>query len=124
MSEFLVSTHRQVRTANSRGDTSQPNEAFDAVWRRYEQMFTTGDEQFSARVHSKIGGRVAHIELRRLLDRFGALQDDVLRFTTDFAVPFDINQAIATSECLNSADKSRDAYGQRTAPKTSSPSAL
>ena len=93
MSEFLVATHRQVQAAKARADTGLSKEALDAVRREYGEILTNGDVQSPARVHPKTGGRVAQTELRRLLNRLGPHQDDVLRFATDFSVPFDNNQA-------------------------------
>ena len=57
------------------------------------EILTKGDVQSPARVHPKTGGRIAQTEPRRLLNRLGPHQDDVLRFATDFTVPFDNNQA-------------------------------
>ena len=93
MSEFLVSTHRQVQAAKARGDTRLSNEALEAIRQGYAEILTTGDVQSPARVHPKTGGRVAQTEPRRLLNRLGPHQNDVLRFATDFTVPFDNNQA-------------------------------
>ncbi|WP_453984543.1 IS66 family transposase [Brevibacterium casei] len=87
------STHRQVQAAKARGYTSLGEEALDAVWSEYRKILEAGDVQSPARVHPKTGGRVAQTEPRRLLNRLGPHQDDVLRFATDFTVPFDNNQA-------------------------------
>ena len=93
ITDFLVGTHRQVQTAKARGHTGLGNEALQAVRRGYGEILTKGDVQSPARVHPKTGGRIAQTEPRRLLNRLGPHQDDVLRFATDFTVPFDNNQA-------------------------------
>jgi transposase len=93
MTEFLVRTHRQVQTAKAQGDTGLSKETLEAVSRGYEKILTAGDLQSPARVHPKTGGRIAQTEPRRLLNRLRPYQADVLRFTTDFTVPFDNNQA-------------------------------
>ena len=93
MTGFLVGTHRQVQAAKARGDTGLSNEALEAIRQGYAQILTTGDVQSPARVHPKTGGRIAQTEPRRLLNRLGPHQNDVLRFATDFTVPFDNNQA-------------------------------
>ena len=93
MTEFLVSTHRQVQAAKARGDTGLGKETLEAIWHEYGEILTAANVQSPARAHPKTGGRVAQIEPRRLLNRLGPHQDDVLGFTTDFTVPFDNNQA-------------------------------
>ena len=93
MTDFLVGTHRQVQAAKARGDTGLSKEALEALRRGYREILTKGDVQSPARVHPKTGGRIAQTEPRRLLNRLGPHQDDVLRFATDFTVPFDNNQA-------------------------------
>ena len=93
MAEFLVGTHRQVQTAKARGDTGLSKDALETVRQGYAEILTTGDIQSPARVHPKTGGRIAQTEPRRLLNRLGPHHDDVLRFATDFTVPFDNNQA-------------------------------
>ena len=93
MTDFLVGTHRQVQAAKARGDTGLGKEALEALRRGYREILTKGDVQSPARVHPTTGGRIAQTEPRRLLNRLGPHQDDVLRFATNFAVPFDNNQA-------------------------------
>jgi len=89
MTGFLVGTHRQVQEAKARGHTSLDKETLNAVWSDYQMILTAGDVQSPARVHPKTGGRIAQAEPRRLLNRLGPHQDDVLRFATNFTVPFD-----------------------------------
>jgi transposase len=93
MTGFLVGTHRQVQAAKARGDTGLGQEALKAVRREYGEILTAGNVQSPARAHPKTGGRIAQTEPRRLLNRLGSYQEDVLRFATDFTVPFDNNQA-------------------------------
>ncbi len=93
MTEFLVATHRKVNAAKARGDTSLGKEALYTLRHEYGDILSAGDIQSPARAHPKTGGRIAQTEPRRLLNRLGPYQDDVLRFATDFTVPFDNNQA-------------------------------
>lgn len=93
MKDFLVQAHREVHEAKARGDTSLGKETLDRLWAEYRAILTLGDAQSPARVHPKTGGRVAQTEPRRLLNRLGSYEQDVLRFMTDFSVPFDNNQA-------------------------------
>ena len=90
---FLVGRHRQIHAAKARGHTDLSKEALEALWHGYREILTKGDEQSPARVHPKTGGRIAETEPRRLLNRLGPHQNDVLRFATNFTVPFDNNQA-------------------------------
>ena len=93
MKQFLVGTHRRVQAAKARGHTGLSEEALVALRRRYAKILAAADVQSPARAHPKTGGRVAQTEPRRLLNRLGPHQDDVLRFATDFTVPFDNNLA-------------------------------
>lgn len=85
-------THREVHEAKARGDTSLGKETFDRLWAQYRAILTMGDSQSPARVHPTTGGRIAQTEPRQLLNRLSSYEQDVLRFTTDFSVPFDNNQ--------------------------------
>jgi len=85
--------HRQVHAAKARGDTGLGKEALDAIWQDYGEILTAANVQSPARAHPKTGGRVAQTVPRRLLNRLVSNEQDVLRFMTDFSVPFDNNQA-------------------------------
>jgi hypothetical protein len=128
MTGFLVGTHRQVQAAKARGDTGLGKEALNALWSDYQMILTAGEVQSPARVHPKTGGRIAQTEPRRLLNRLGPHQDDVLRFATNFTVPFDNYADIGittttkpngTSEWSSSAKKFRGACAQPRARNTS-----
>lgn len=93
MTGFLVGAHRQVHEVKAHGRTSLGTQALNALWLEYRAILTTADLQSPARVHPKTGGRVAQTEPRRLLNRLRQYEHDVLRFATDFRVPFDNNLA-------------------------------
>lgn len=93
MTAFLVGAHRQVKAAKARGHTALGETEIATLRRNYQQILATADAQSPARVHPKTGGRVAQTEPRRLLNRLREYQHDVLRFATDFRVPFDNNLA-------------------------------
>jgi len=93
MTDLLVGTHRQVHRAKARGDTGFGKEALDAIWHEDGEILTAGNVQFPARAPPKTGGAIGQTDPRRPLDRLAPHQDDVLRFTPDFTVPFDNNQA-------------------------------
>ena len=128
MTAFLVGTHRQVHAAKARGDTGLSKEAREAVRREYGEILTKGDVQSPARIHPKTGGRIAQTEPRRLLNRLGPHQDDVLRFATNFTVPFVNNQAERdirmvklrqkVSGCLRSATGAEHFVGIRSVMST------
>lgn len=93
MTGFLVDAHRQVQDAKARGHTRLGDEELTSLWSGYRQILDAAATQSPARAHPRTGGRAAQTEPRRLLNRLDAYRHDVLRFATDFAVPFDNNQA-------------------------------
>ena len=119
MTEFLVGTHRQVHAAKARGDNGLGKEAPEALWHEYGETLTAANVHSPARAHPKTGGRVAQTVPRSLLNRLGPHQDDVLRFTTDFTVPFDNNQPERDIRMVKLRQKSRDAYDPQQARNTS-----
>jgi transposase len=78
MTGFLVGAHWQVQAAKARGHTGLGKEALNAVWTDYQMILTTGEVQSPARAHPETGDRIAQTEPRRLLNRLGPHQDDVL----------------------------------------------
>lgn len=83
LAEVLRYAHRQVTAARARGDTRLPTDVAASITARYTGHLAQAAD--ATRGHkSKVAA------LARRLDRH---RDDVLRFTADFAVPFDNNQA-------------------------------
>jgi len=105
MTGFLVGTHRQVQAVKACGDTGLDKEALEALWHGYGEILAAANVQSPARVHPKTGGRIAQTEPRPLLNRLDSYQDDVLRFATDFSVPFDNNQAERDIRMVNLRQK-------------------
>ena len=113
MTGFLVGTHRQVQGAKARGGTGLGKEALDAIWQDYGEILTAANVQSPARAHPKTGGRIAQTEPRRLLNRLGPHQDDVLRFTTDFTVPFDNGDSPLSGQSLFGSGPNREVSQSR-----------
>ena len=83
LAEVLRHAHRQVAAARERGDTSLPADVAASIVARYAGHLAQAAD--ATRGHKSKAAALA----RRLARR----RDDVLRFTVDFAVPFDNNQA-------------------------------
>lgn len=83
LGDVLRYAHRHVNAARARGDTRLPDDVAASIAARYDGHL--------AQAADATGGRKTKAAaLARRLDR---RRDDVLRFTVDFAVPFDNNQA-------------------------------
>lgn len=83
LADVLRYAHRQVDAARARGDTRLPDGVAASIMARYDGHLAQAADA-TVRRKSKAAA------LARRLDRHRA---DVLRFTVDFAVPFDNNQA-------------------------------
>jgi transposase len=83
LTDVLRYAHWQVCQARARGDTSLPADVAASIAARY-----TGHLAQAADATAGTKTKAA-----ALVRRLGRHRDDVLRFTVDFAVPFDNNQA-------------------------------
>jgi transposase len=83
LADLLRYAHRQVAQARARGDTSLPAHVAASIAARYAGHLAQAAD-------ATTGTKTKAAALARRLDR---RRDDVLRFTVDFAVPFDNNQA-------------------------------
>lgn len=83
LADVLRYAHRHVDAARARGDTTLPPEVAASVAARYRGHLAQAAD-------ATAGTKTKAAALARRLDRY---RDDVLRFTVDFAVPFDNNQA-------------------------------
>jgi transposase len=86
LADVLRYAHRQVTQARARGDTSLPADVAASIAARYAGHLAQAAD-------ATAGTKTKAAALARRLHRH---RDDVLRFTVDFAVPFDNNQACDT----------------------------
>ena len=84
LAEVLRYAHRQVTAARARGDTSLPADIAASIAARYDGHLAQAADATAGLTNNKPAA------LARRLARHRA---DVLRFTVDFTVPFDNNQA-------------------------------
>lgn len=90
---LLVEMNKVVQTAKAAGDTALPPRRLAGFRRRYRMLIAQGWAAHPPPPPTGKRGRPKLGVAGSLLRRLDLHQDDVLRFATDFAVPFDNNQA-------------------------------
>jgi transposase len=93
LAELLVEIHHAVKTARTNGHTALPDKQLDEFVRRYEDLIVQGQALNPPPPRTGKRGRPKLGRPGSLLRRLDLYQDDVLRYATDFRVPFDNNQA-------------------------------
>jgi transposase len=93
MIDLLVELNNTVKTAKSAGHTSLPTAKWTRLRRRYRDLIAEGWQAHPPPPPTGKAGRPKLGTAGSLLRRLDIYQDDVLRFATDFRVPFDNNQA-------------------------------
>jgi transposase len=93
MKEFLISTHALVCKARERGCAALSARETKRLFERYEEIIALGLIENPEPEPVKKRGRMKRTKTANLLRRLHTYQDDVLRFVTDFNVPFDNNLA-------------------------------
>lgn len=93
IADLLVEIHVAVQDAKTRGKTTLPTRRLNAYRRRYDTLVTEGQRLNPPPPRTGKRGRPALGPAGSLLRRLEVYADDVLRFATDFRVPFDNNQA-------------------------------
>lgn len=103
LAKLLVEIKEAVEQARTTGSSQLSQAEQEEFQRRYERLVKRGSElnpERRKRREAKRGergkaerGRVAQTEARKLVARLEQYRTEVLRFMTDFRVPFDNNQA-------------------------------
>ncbi len=93
LADLLVEIHQQVLSAKAGGHTALPARRLATYRRRYRQLVAQGQALNPPPPRTGKRGRPKLGPAGSLLRRLDDYQDDVLRFATNFAVPFDNNQA-------------------------------
>ena len=93
MADLLVEIHTAVKAAKSAGQTALPAPTLADYRRRYRALVAQGQAAHPPPPPTHKRGRPRLGTPGSLLRRLDLYQDDVLRFATDFTVPFDNNQA-------------------------------
>ena len=90
---LLVETHEKVLSAKGAGKSALSPRTLLSIKSRYCELVSAGLLANPPPVWTGKRGRPSRTKAANLLDRLDRYQDDVLRFATDFSVPFDNNQA-------------------------------
>lgn len=93
LAELLVELHVAVQVAKATGKTNLPARRLTAFGKRYDTLIGEGKGLNPPPPRTGKRGRPALGAAGALLARLESHRADVLRFATDFTVPFDNNQA-------------------------------
>jgi len=93
MADLLVEMNKTVQAAKAEGQTSLPPRRLAGFRRRYRALIAQGWAAHPPPPPTGKRGRPKLGVAGSLVRRLDLHQDDVFRFATDFAVPFDNNQA-------------------------------
>ena len=93
LAELLVKLHLAVELAKAAGHTKMPTRQLRTFSKRYDALVAQGQKLNPPPPRTGKRGRPALGPAGALLARLESHRADVLRFATDFAVPFDNNQA-------------------------------
>ena len=91
MATLLTATWQRVLEARTAGQRSLSDEVLAEVCENYQRIIAAGHVANPPVAPSGKRGRTKRTKAHNLLLRLDAYADDVLRFATDFAVPFDNN---------------------------------
>lgn len=93
LADLLVEIHKNVETAKPAGNTGLSTRRLAGYRRRYRALIAQGQQLNPPPPRTGKRGRPKLGPAGSLLRRLDDYQHDVLRFATDFTVPFDNNQA-------------------------------
>ena len=93
LADLLVELHVAVNIAKAGGHTTLPARRLASYGKRYDALIAEGNKLNPPPPRTGKRGRPARGPAGSLLARLETHRADVLRFATDFTVPFDNNQA-------------------------------
>ncbi|MGK2931255.1 MAG: IS66 family transposase [Solirubrobacterales bacterium] len=93
LADLLVQIHVAVHSSKADGKNKLSPQSLSSYRRRYNELVADGQRQNPPPPPTGKRGRPALGPAGSLLRRLQVYADDVLRFATDFRVPFDNNQA-------------------------------
>jgi transposase len=93
MATLLSETWKQVLAAKAAGRTRLPAGQIERINTAYRQIIAAGHDTNPAPTATGKRGRPKRTKTGNLLNRLNTHQTDVLRFTTNFDIPFDNNLA-------------------------------
>ena len=105
MTDLLLDTKTMVEHARMRGDPKLEPEQLRAVHWKYARIIVEAREANPPPTPSGKHGRTKKTKQANLLERLDIRRDDVLRFMTDFRVPFDNNLAERDIRMIKSKQK-------------------
>ena len=121
MAELLVDMHVAVTTRNARGKTALPVARLAGYRRRYKILVAESQGLNPLPPRAGKRGRPALGAAGAVLRRLDIYSADVLRFATDFRVPFDNNQAERDICMVKLQQKISGGWRSHDAPRLSSP---
>ena len=93
LATLLVATSDKVEAATAAGANSLSTRTLNALTRCYDELVLEGVRANPPPVRTGQPGRPSRTSAANLAERLTRYRDDVLRFATDFSVPFTNNQA-------------------------------
>jgi transposase len=93
LTSLLVGTLDRVKTAKAAGHGALSARMLNQLTARYDELIVAGHLANPPPIRTGKRGRPSRTKTANLVDRLDRFRDDVLRFATDFSVPFDNNQA-------------------------------
>jgi transposase len=93
LATLLVATNDRVKTARENGRSALSPRTLTTLARHYDALITAGHAANAPPERTGQPGRPKRSKSANLLQRLDRYRDDVLRFATDFSVPFTNNQA-------------------------------
>jgi len=92
LATLLVATNDRVKNAQVNGASALSARTLKVLTRHYDQLITVGHAANAPPERTGQPGRPKRTKSANLLRRLDRYRDDVLRFATDFTVPFSNNQ--------------------------------